>query len=182
MSVSTVPRRTQSTKFRAVRGSMNESPPPPPSRATMREWFAGLALMNAELMQGVAPDQRGAEAVCIADQLIAALEAPRTPSSDSVAAPTNDALEQMRIRNDQLQAAIDAHRRVTSRGGSVAPPPLPTFPAVNPATACFRRASQHLQQQAPTPRPPSSAGRYSIVPDSDISVVPDDERPTLRPT
>jgi hypothetical protein len=38
------------------------SPPPAPADFTLHEWFAGLAMGNAELMRGIEPDacvQRG---------------------------------------------------------------------------------------------------------------------------
>src|SRR5579864_6062291 len=81
-------KRTRSMELRAIRTGMDESPPPPPAGASVREWFAGLALMNPALMQDLSPVERAAEAVRLADELIKALACPRVPSQESMAAPS----------------------------------------------------------------------------------------------
>lgn len=65
-----------------------ESPPPPSTGMTMRQWFAGLALANPELMKDVSENERVSEAVRLADELIRALEPPRAPALDSMRSPT----------------------------------------------------------------------------------------------
>jgi len=55
------------------------SPPPPPSSISLREWFAGMALANPVLLEGVPPEHRIARALAAADAMVAALAAPRVP-------------------------------------------------------------------------------------------------------
>jgi hypothetical protein len=85
-------KRTLSVELRTLREQLDESPPPPPPGATVREWFAGLALMNAELMKGIAPHERGTEAARLADELISALATAKLPSEASMEAPSSEQL------------------------------------------------------------------------------------------
>ena len=85
-------KRTRSMELRAMRAALPESPPPPPSGATVREWFAGLALANPELMRNIPPERRAAEAVRLADELIGAMSVQRTPSLESMSAPSEEEL------------------------------------------------------------------------------------------
>ena len=84
--------RTKTMELRAIRERMYESPPPPPNGTTVREWFAGLALASPELMKDVPMHERAAEAVRLADDLVKALAAPRMPSKESMAPPTEEAM------------------------------------------------------------------------------------------
>jgi|SRR5581483_59161 len=82
--------RTMSMELRLIRQQMQESPPPPPAGTTVREWFAGLALMNPALMRDLNPAERVTEAIRLADELVRALAVPRTPSQESMAAPSTE--------------------------------------------------------------------------------------------
>lgn len=86
-----------SQQFKAFRNQnpnhLYADPPPPPVGASMREWFVGLALMNPALMTEVPLHLRAIEAVKLADELLAALAAPRTPSLESLKPPTENELE-----------------------------------------------------------------------------------------
>lgn len=66
--------------------------PPPMTGLTLRQWFAGLALVNPEFMKNVPESERAAEAVKFADQLISALDVPRVPTLESMAPPSNEEL------------------------------------------------------------------------------------------
>jgi hypothetical protein len=83
-------KRTRSMELRAMRQGLVESPPPPPPNATVREWFAGLALANPELMKGIPQSLRPMEALRLADELILAMQAPKVPSLESMAAPSEE--------------------------------------------------------------------------------------------
>lgn len=156
-------KRTMSMELRAIRAQMNESPPPPPAGASVREWFAGLALMNPELMKDMNPVERAVEAVRLADELIRALAAPRMPSKESLAAPTEaemaewdkkvaDDNEAKSRRSRATQPDIKGRKKTAAYEFGMLPPPNSTPPSEPPpatvAGAHFRRASEQLRQAA----------------------------------
>lgn len=118
----------------------------------MREWFAGLALSNAELMRGVAAVDRAAEAVRLADQLMSALGAPRVPSVESMAEPNEDEMQRWddhvaeKRRRDATPTVRPGLRRASSPFRHTLPPPDPDLASANHcfqvATGALRRASQ----------------------------------------
>lgn len=86
-------RRTKTMELRAIRAQMSESIPPAPSGTTIREWFAGLAMSNSELMKEIPVELRAREAVRLADELVAALAPPSLPSPESMKGEFGDELE-----------------------------------------------------------------------------------------
>jgi hypothetical protein len=157
-------KRTMSMELRAIRTQMNESPPPPPTGASVREWFAGLALMNPELMKDLSPVERAVEAVRLADELIRALATPKLPSQESLAAPSAAEMtewdKQVADNNEakarQGRETVPDVKKVRCKTaayefGMLPPPnPAPTAPTsehpVMSAEDHFRRASDHLRQ------------------------------------
>ena len=138
-------KRTVSMEIRAIRNMLNESPPPPPSGTTLREWFAGLALAT-ELMKELPVELRAREAVRLADELITALAVPRIPTQESMAAPTPADMEACDSEVGVAAEKAENSRRVTVPQGikvrhatlafdSLPPPPpprprkRPSFPA-----------------------------------------------------
>lgn len=178
-------KRTVTMELRAIRQQMLESPPPPPSGAGIREWFAGLALMNPELMKIVAPEARAVEAVRLADELISALAVAPMPSAASVANPSetelaawSKALSDKKSVTEAQQAATvpppKALKRSPSRGDfsrSMLPPPMH---ADEPsAVDHFRTATNVLKQSEVGTLPPmrNKCGSYSqIDPEVGVSV------------
>ncbi len=160
-----------------MRQQMAESPPPPPTGATVREWFAGLALMNPVLMHGLTAQERVQEAVRLADELITALAAPRTPSQESLTVPQtepelreswNGMARAMNPTSEQ-QAPTTAERitqpdrpavRRSTGAYDFSSTPRKTIP---PPSIHFKRASDHLARATRTNMPTFSpeAGRYS---------------------
>jgi hypothetical protein len=139
--------RTLSSELRAVHNMMNESLPPPPKEATLREWFAGLALLSTELMKDVPREKRVREAVRIADQLAEALAVPRTAS---MAIVPDDRLE-----NLSKQPTVEAISRSMRPTSPAIPrpqlkstvPPGPARPASNPP----RHPTQRFAAVLPPP-------------------------------
>jgi hypothetical protein len=171
--------RTKSMELRAIREQMNESPPPPPAGASVREWFAGLALMNPTLMEGLSPCERAVEAVRLADELVRALVVPRTPSQESMAVPTDETDLHRSWNNmaDNIASAKTKKNRPTKPEmkrchETSLPPPIPTLPTVVVPKAIehFRRASDMLDIAAKALLSNDAipnAGRYSsLTPDS----------------
>jgi hypothetical protein len=163
-------KRTMSMELRAIRASVDESPPPPSAGMSVREWFAGLAMMNPELMRDLAPGERAGEAVRLADELIRALATPGLPSQESLAAPTEAVMAEWdkKIADDndvrarrgrETQPAGKNVRKQTARYDlGMLPPPLtssPELPHVD-ATTHFRRASDHLRQASMPPVAPAT--------------------------
>lgn len=162
---------------------MNESPPPPPAGVTVREWFAGLALMNGELMKDLSIAECAAEAVRLADELVKALAVARMPSEESVAAPSEAEMVKWDTHIAKKRSALEAQRRDTVPGGrkktaaydfsatgsgSGMLPPPPMTATASSATAHFRRASDMLHRPLPsTKRFSPIVGRYSMVEPSD---------------
>ena len=102
--------RTVSMELRAIREQLNESPPPPPSGTTIREWFAGLALMNQVLMRDIEPAQRVNEAIRLADELMSALAAPRVPAPGSLDVPV-DADDLVRSWNGMADTVTTSRKK-----------------------------------------------------------------------
>ena len=155
---------------------MNESPPPPPTGATVREWFAGLALMNPTLMQDLSPTERAVEAARLADELVRALAVPRMPTQESLAAPSAEEMAawdtqvaEARVTAERQSKATmpDIRRRKTAAYDFTRTPPsrpsLPPPPPVTQASVHFRRASDALQRPTTPGKQfiPVDAGRYS---------------------
>jgi hypothetical protein len=179
-------------ELRAIRGSMDESPPPPPAGITVREWFAGLALMNGELMKDLSPAERVVEAVRLADDLIKALNPPRVPSQESMAAPSEKEISEWsdrivhkreaKIRQGCASVpATPAAKQVRLKTAAysfsgVLPPPMPEKDPASAASACFQRANDALKRPTLRPSPvvikePSTpgVGRYSMIPPSQLN-------------
>lgn len=101
--------------------------PPPPATTGLKEWFAGLALGNPEIMRDVPPEKRVEEAVRLASELISALAQPRTPSTDVFKVPTVTELttwsekieHRTRATVPEMPAVKHKHR------SSMLPPPCP---------------------------------------------------------
>lgn len=125
------------------------SPPPAPVGTSLREWFAGLALGNPEVMRDVERSCQADEALRIADELLGALVAPRQPTKvmpltkeemqrwDAAFAESNETKErqsratipQLNLvrREDQSKTLIDD--AVPVHPGSIPPPkPLTRLP------------------------------------------------------
>jgi len=119
-------KRTTSMEIRALVGAFNEFAPLPPSDVTMREWFAGLALMNPILMNAVEPDARAQEAVRLADELMQALKSPRVPHEDLMRDPKADIVPRI---------TVEPQHRPTNPEG-IRPPKMvaPTVPSMRPPT------------------------------------------------
>jgi hypothetical protein len=161
-------------ELQAIRGSMNESPPPPPAGASVREWFAGLALMNSELMKDLPSAARAVEAVRLADELILALAAPRVPSQESMAAPTEAKLLEWSGKiADKREAKVRQGRETVKLPGVKKPSPQtaaycfsdsmsqPQNDAEKPtAGEHFRRASEALKP---------GVGKYLMIPPSQLN-------------
>lgn len=113
-------------------GRLNNAPAPP-ADITMRQWFAGLALGNPELMKGVPQGKRVSEALRLADEMTLALKT-KVPTVESMAAPTEVEMQHW----DQ---------QVESRG-------RPTMPA-------RARALMLPPPNVERRPPPSSPGKYS---------------------
>lgn len=138
----------------------------------MREWFAGLALGNPELMKDVPASSRVATAVKIADELMKTLATSKVPSRESLEPPTEKQLE---VWEEKIKQ--DSQRTVSQRKETI-----PSFrrPNVPPSTqssdeikSLVKRASQSFQaavdimKGGETPEPDDttqrSASTYSIV-------------------
>lgn len=108
-------KRRKTLEIDIVRAKMLESPPPPLSGMTMRQWFAGLAIANSELMKDIPESNRALEAVRLADELIIALESPRLPTKSSMRHPTKKELK------DWEDAIKEKTIEMTIRSGDTAP-------------------------------------------------------------
>jgi hypothetical protein len=153
-------KRTTSLELRSVRAGLHESPPPAPSGTTIREWFAGLALMNPELMRGLEPNERALEATRLADELIAALAAPRVPATVSLAPPSDAemaewdrCIEARKVRDERRER--DTFRERGNVGTGDIRPGCSLLPPPPPAVTHFRHVSDMLRQASP--------GRYSVI-------------------
>lgn len=136
--------------------------PPPPSTASLRDWFVGIALANTEIMKNVPPENVVKVAMKIADDLMSALMSPRTPSGSAlkikgVEAPVD---VQRDIQEDVKRDRATMPEMRVPRRNSILPPPaievhsMPTFGSIE------------LDTMAPpvsAPKPHVEAGRYSIV-------------------
>lgn len=137
-------KRTRSMELRAIREQTGESPPPAPSGTSVREWFAGLALMNPVLMAGIPVEKRAAEAARLAEELISALAPARTPSMESMQAPTPEEFEvwEKKIEEDKKRAATTLappSKKKTIKFEAILPPPM-SVPA-SPPEALIKRGA-----------------------------------------
>lgn len=138
-------RRRPTVELRSIieRERLFVSPPPAPPGTSLREWFAGLALGNPSLMDGIEPACRVAEALRIADELLGALSSPRVPSQESMAAPSAEEMQRWddhvaqenELRERQGRATIPELRSRPSRtktltGVAIPPNPPPGFTPV----------------------------------------------------
>lgn len=104
---------------------------PPPGDCTLREWFAGLALMNATLMAGVPASKRVGIAMRCADELVKALKSSTVPSPESVRPPTHvelakwdKTIKSVAEKNARRRAdTIPQVPRAINVGHSMLPPP-----------------------------------------------------------
>ncbi len=111
-------------ELRMVREQVAGSPPPAPHGTTVREWFAGLAMMNPTLMKDISPDRYADEAVRLADELIKALVAPRVPTLESMRAPSDEEMVVWEQKVDDDKVKSERMSRVTTCPGirRVTPP------------------------------------------------------------
>lgn len=114
-------KRTRSMELKAIRSQLKESPPPAPAGTSMREWFTGLALMNPVLMQGIPEVSRAAEAIRLADEIIRALTAPKTPSQESMEVPV-DAEELVDSWNSMTDTMKEANKKRRQERETIPPP------------------------------------------------------------
>lgn len=131
--------------------------PPPPAGASLREWFAGIALSNPELMKDVPPEQRTSVAVKVADEMMSALMAPRTPTGTKLNVPVAPPTPVINMENRE-RITVPGIR--AAKRNSMPPPPCPQTEPELPPVIDPRKASS-----AP-PKPSSdkpSVGRYSYV-------------------
>lgn len=105
-------RRRPTVELQAIimREKVFASPPPAPAGTSLREWFAGLALGNSEIMRDVEPASRIMEALRVADELIKALGQARLPSKESMEPPTE---EQMQKWDEAIAEAKETKERQT---------------------------------------------------------------------
>lgn len=96
--------------------ALRTPPPLAPAGTSLREWFAGLAIGNVELMKDIDRERYGTEALRIADQLLFALATPRQPTVESMAALSDEQMEawSAKIVAENL-AKVDKHDRNTVR-------------------------------------------------------------------
>lgn len=156
-------KRTRSMEIRAIRRSMDECPPPAPAGTSLREWFAGLALANPELMKDLAPAARAREAVRLADDLALALATSKVPSQESLAAPSEEAMVAWDavIENQRKDTvppgrlmASKARRETKAFGTGILPPTLPALPA--PVAPVVISAKKPSSRPLPAPTTYSS--------------------------
>lgn len=160
-------------------GSDTQDHLPPPNKSSLRDWFAGLALGNAELMKDVPLEQRAAEAVRLADELVVALAAPRAPSLQSMAAPSEQEMcaWDAALEKQEKQKIPTAKEMRAVRSGMLPPPiTVPVGPRVKryvtpgysfpDAHAIFLEAAKKISSNPPKKRVSSpNPGRYLIITD-----------------
>ena len=162
------------------------SPPPAPSGTTLREWFAGLAMGNPELMRDIAPEARASEALRVADQLIGALMTPRAPSQESMAAPSEEEMlqwdaavaEANETKERQTRATMpEMKARKQNRTKTLMGVALPSNPPTGYTPPGHSYPMAQRAGSIPPPRMTMSrepgAGRYQVV-------MPSTERPRNR--
>ncbi len=139
----------------AVESMRSRETPPPPSGSGLREWFAGIALSNAELMKDIAPEDRIAAAVKIADELVGALMVPRAPSNTTI--KINERADQEFSLNEKRERVTQPAIRAAKRNSMFPASPvtqetnLPPFGEIKLPGVL-------------TPKPKGDVGRYSVVP------------------
>jgi hypothetical protein len=137
-------KKTPSIELKAImRRERSVDIPPPPSGATLREWFTGLVITNDTLMRDIDPKHRVVEAVRIAGELVSALNVQRMPSRESMA-PVSE--KEMQAWDEKL-ARENNQKRVT----------LPSFSRTKRTTT-----KAGLATIVP-PKPETSPGRYVVI-------------------
>lgn len=104
------------------------SPPPPPSVATVREWFVGIVLSNPELMRSISEKDRIAESIRIADEMVRALGEAKLPTPDTLNVSKID-LEKMSRQLTKERELSQRHSKETISVrnpvvSSILPPPM----------------------------------------------------------
>lgn len=165
-----------------MREKVFASPPPAPAGTTLREWFAGLAMGNPEIMKDIEPSARIQEALRVADELIKALGMARVPTLESMAAPSEEEMqawddhiaEQRETKERQSRATVPdlkakkPNRTKTLMGVAIDPNALPPVP---PPVTVRERRSVHVEPlragSIPPPKPVTAhepgMGRYTVM-------------------
>ena len=160
-------KRTRSMEIQAIKQNLGDSPPPPPSGASIRDWFAGLALANPELMKDIPTDERAAEAVRLADELSRALAAPKVPSQESLAAPSE---ADMAAWDDEI-VADSLKRKDTVRPGRLAaikPPETRKqtksfgIDTLAPKTIAISESVVRMTSRPPLPEPSTYSSLHDV--------------------
>lgn len=137
-----------------------QSPPPAPANTSLREWFTGLVVANPVIMNGIAPENRVAEAIRIADDLMKALAAPRAPSLESMAAPSEEEMQHwdavVETRTRETVPSVKSSRKKTLVGVAIPTNPPPDYEP--PPTQRARSIPPPSFRTAPR-----EGGRYTII-------------------
>jgi len=131
--------RRPSMELRSIAKSVSDNRTPPPANITMREWFAGLALGNSELMKEIPVHLRPVEAVRLADEMMSALMKPKVPTLESMAAPSEEEMQRWDAAVAEKKAEAEKEKEVAeARGRQTMPakrvPRKPTLVGVAPAS------------------------------------------------
>lgn len=170
-----VRRPTVELKAIIMRERVFASPPPAPAGTTLREWFAGLAMGNPEIMKDIEPEARILEALRVADELIKALSSPRSPTLESMAAPSEEEMqawdeavaEAKETKERQSRATIPElkakrpGRTKTLMGVAIDPNAQSQSPARNAYQMQPRAGS--IPPPKPLPAREPGLGRYTVV-------------------
>lgn len=159
-------------ELRAIRKQMQESPPPPPTGTTVREWFAGLALMNPELMHGIPHAERPQEAVRLADELVRALSFMKTPSQESMTVPSTEegltqswndmcgAVKAADTKAKQERVTKPEMKRHATQAYGTQRPTIPPPASSPPSTV--RTPTIQFKQPADLQRPQTPLGAFKV--------------------
>lgn len=168
--------KTTNVSFDTIK-SDSVSPPPPPQGISMREWFAGLALGNPELMKDVPAASQVATAIKIADELMKTLAASKVPSRESLEPPTEKQLEvwEEKIKVDSQRTMSQRKETIPSFKRPIVPPSTPKSVEIADIKTLVKSASQSFQaavdimkngdsqEQEPDGNTQRSPSTYSIV-------------------
>lgn len=169
-------KRRPTLELRAIvdRERVFASPPPAPAGTSLREWFAGLAMGNPELMRDIDPTARATEALRVADELIGALQTPRQPSAASMEAPSEEEMvkwdeavaEAKETKERQSRATMpEMKARRPSRTKTLMGVAIPSNPPTGYATNMARVGSIPPPKMTMSREP--DAGRYLVIPPRD---------------